>query len=219
MTDQPESRPPSEPPPAPAVAPAVPGPPAPAVSQSPYGGPSAYAAPTYAAAPTTAGMSAWGPLAAWPSRVGASLIDGLLSATGLIPYVVGGVLIFAGAPDSTATSAAGTTTTSGGNPGLIVVGALLVVVGLLVMLGIQLWNRTFKQGRTGQSLGKRVMGLKLVEERTGRPVGAGMAFIRELAHTVDGFFYIGYLWPLWDDKRQTFADKILDTVVIVVPKA
>jgi hypothetical protein len=25
---------------------------------------------------------------------------------------------------------------------------------------------------------------------------------------------VGYLWPLWDDKRQTFADQVMKTVVI-----
>jgi hypothetical protein len=25
---------------------------------------------------------------------------------------------------------------------------------------------------------------------------------------------MGYLWPLWDDKRQTFADQVMKTVVI-----
>ena len=58
------------------------------------------------------------------------------------------------------------------------------------------------------------MGIKLVEERTGQPIGAGMCFVRDLAHILDGFFYLGYLWPLWDNKRQTFADKILTTVVV-----
>ena len=42
-----------------------------------------------------------------------------------------------------------------------------------------------------------------------------MSFVRSLAHIVDGFCYIGYLWPIWDAKNQTFADKIMSTVVIV----
>jgi uncharacterized RDD family membrane protein YckC len=41
-----------------------------------------------------------------------------------------------------------------------------------------------------------------------------MAFVRDLAHFLDGIFYIGYLWPLWDPKRQTFADKVCSTVVL-----
>jgi hypothetical protein len=28
--------------------------------------------------------------------------------------------------------------------------------------------------------------------------------------------YVGYLWPLWDGKRQTLADKMLGTVCIPV---
>ena len=50
------------------------------------------------------------------------------------------------------------------------------------------------------------------DQQTGRPIGGGLAFGRELAHVLDGFFYIGYLWPLWDAKRQTFADKVCGTV-------
>ena len=50
---------------------------------------------------------------------------------------------------------------------------------------------------------------------TGQPIGGGMSFVRQLLHIVDGLpCYIGYLWPLWDDKRQTFSDKIMTTVVV-----
>ena len=42
-----------------------------------------------------------------------------------------------------------------------------------------------------------------------------MAFVRDLAHIVDSVIcYIGYLFPLWDARRQTFADKIMSTVVL-----
>ena len=46
------------------------------------------------------------------------------------------------------------------------------------------------------------------------PIGPLNAFLRDLLHTLDGFAYVGYLWPLWDAKRQTFADKIMKTVVV-----
>lgn len=177
------------------------------------------AAPPYAAESPARFDGPWGPLADWGTRVGASLIDGALSLIGLIPYIVGFVLIIAGSPDtssyeSPAGPAAGET-----NTGLVVTGVVLVVAGVLLMIGIQVWNRVFKQGRSGQSVGKKVLGITLVDERTGQPIGAGMSFVRELCHTVDGAAYIGYLWPLWDDKRQTFSDKILSTVVVRVPKS
>jgi len=51
------------------------------------------------------------------------------------------------------------------------------------------------------------------ERGTGRPIG-GMAFVRDLTHILDSLAcYLGWLWPLWDAKRQTFADKLIKTVV------
>jgi uncharacterized RDD family membrane protein YckC len=42
-----------------------------------------------------------------------------------------------------------------------------------------------------------------------------MTFVRGLAHIVDSIpCDLGYLWPLWDSKRQTFADKICGTIVV-----
>jgi hypothetical protein len=31
--------------------------------------------------------------------------------------------------------------------------------------------------------------------------------------------YVGWLWPIWDSKRQTFADKIMKTVVVRQPRS
>jgi uncharacterized RDD family membrane protein YckC len=187
----------SSPPASPATAPAY---------QGAYGA----GAPQYQQAytPTT-------PYASWLQRVGALLIDSLLQLIGMLPYGIGIALLVAGSPTTDYDSSSGTSTTlDDGNTGLMVAGGVLIVVGFLVMFGINWWNRWLKMGRTGQSVGKKVMGITLVEERTGQPMGALMAFVRDLAHFLDGIFYIGYLWPLWDPKRQTFADKVCSTVVL-----
>ncbi|HEY5013550.1 MAG TPA: RDD family protein, partial [Acidimicrobiia bacterium] len=76
-----------------------------------------------------------------------------------------------------------------------------------------------KQGNTGQTIGKKVIGLKVVKEETGQPIGGGMSIVRAIAHVADSIIcYIGWLFPLWDAKRQTLADKIIGTLVITVPK-
>ena len=50
-------------------------------------------------------------------------------------------------------------------------------------------------------------------------MGAGLCFVRQLAHIVDSLVcYLGWLWPLWDSRRQTLADKIMATVVVVQPQ-
>jgi uncharacterized RDD family membrane protein YckC len=63
--------------------------------------------------------------------------------------------------------------------------------------------------------GAPTLRIRLVSERTGQPIGAGMAFLRDICHIVDALIcYIGFLFPLWDAKRQTLADKIVKTVVV-----
>jgi uncharacterized RDD family membrane protein YckC len=85
----------------------------------------------------------------------------------------------------------------------------------LAGLGWTIYNRWYQGGTTGQSLGKKVLNLRLVSEVTGQPIGMLMAFVRDICHIIDGIIcYIGFLFPLWDAKRQTLADKIVKTVVI-----
>jgi len=92
-----------------------------------------------------------------------------------------------------------------------------IVWFLCIIASIAWWiyNRCIQAGRTGQSLGKRTLNLRLISENTGEPIGGGMAFARDICHILDSLAcYIGWLFPLWDAKRQTFADKIIGTVVI-----
>jgi uncharacterized RDD family membrane protein YckC len=88
----------------------------------------------------------------------------------------------------------------------------LAAVGCLGLLCFGVWNSGYLQGTTGRSLGRRVANTKLVTIETGGPVGFGSAVARQVCHALE--FGIGYLWPLWDGDRQTFADKIARTVVI-----
>ena len=84
----------------------------------------------------------------------------------------------------------------------------------LAFLAFLIWNLV-QQGNTGQTIGKQQLGIKLVKEETGQVVGPGLSIGRAFLHIVDGLpCYIGYLFPLWDDKRQTLADKIVKTVVV-----
>jgi uncharacterized RDD family membrane protein YckC len=95
--------------------------------------------------------------------------------------------------------------------------AVAMIIGLSVMLASLAWvayNRWMIAGRTGQSLGKRVTKIRLIGAETQAPIGAVNAFIRDLVHILDAVTVVGYLWPLWDDRQQTFADKISKTIVV-----
>ena len=135
-------------------------------------------------------------LANWPQRVGAYLIDYLIAA---IPAFLA-VILFSGTdPGETPSAGAG----------------LVAFLLYLLSLGIWIYNRAILAGRTGQSWGKQVLNLRLVRMADGQPMGGGMAFVRDLLHVLDGLLcYIGFLFPIWDARRQTFADKIMSTVVL-----
>ena len=152
----------------------------------------------------------------WGKRVGATLIDSLIMGLAMIPYYIGLGMTTAGASTEVDPITGQTTTTMGETSGL---GLALMGLGFLLYLAVFIWNICIKQGKTGYSIGKGVMGIKLVKADSGQPIGAGMSFVRQLAHLVDAIpCYIGFLWPLWDAKKQTFADKIMSTYVIDQPK-
>jgi uncharacterized RDD family membrane protein YckC len=101
--------------------------------------------------------------------------------------------------------------------GIAVHNAAVAIIFLLAALCVTGYNRWYLAGKTGQSWGKKVLNLSLISETTGQPIGGGMAFLRDICHFVDSITcYIGWLFPLWDAKRQTLADKIMKTVVVPV---
>jgi uncharacterized RDD family membrane protein YckC len=144
------------------------------------------------------------PLAGWGPRAGAFLLDSLITG---IPVMIGYGIFIANIasraenryPDD--------------DPEIWAI--LTFLASLAVSLGLGLWNRVFRQGRTGQSVGKSVLHLKLVDATYYQPVGAGKAFLREF---LSGLFnqacFVNLLWPLWDDQKQTWHDKVVSTYVI-----
>ena len=91
-------------------------------------------------------------------------------------------------------------------------------IGALLGLAAIAWGiyNAYLQGETGKSYGKRQLGMTLLREQDGRYLGGGAGIGRFFLHIVDAILcYVGFLWPLWDQKRQTFADKIIKSVVVV----
>ncbi|MGI5242517.1 RDD family protein [Dactylosporangium sp. CA-139066] len=121
----------------------------------------------------------------WIQRVGAYIVD-------IIPFAV--IAGIGGAVDS--------------NQGAVF--WIFYLIGIVYLA----FNRWYLGGQ-GASIGKKALGLRLIAEQTGQPLGMGMAFLRDLCHFVDSIIcYIGWLFPLWDAKRQTIADKIVKSVVL-----
>jgi uncharacterized RDD family membrane protein YckC len=159
----------------------------------------------WSAAP--AGARVTGPpveaLATWGARAGAYLIDVLIE--GAIGFAIGIVAVAAGA-GSTAS-------------GFVIFGA--------ATLAALLYPTTMLARTNGKTVGKRTLGLRVVQEG-GKPITWGRAAMREI---VMRFFVIGligtltfgiasvldYLWPLWDKENRSLHDLGADTWVVRDP--
>jgi len=152
-------------------------------------------------------------LAGWWSRVGATLIDGLIiSAIALAIMAPLGIGIFA--VDSNDT---------GG------IFALLVgfIVAVFVWAVVALAYAPILMARTnGQTFGRKVCGIRVVRS-DGQPITLGFAALREVAVKalliggVGGSVTFGFaslldvLWPLWDDENRALHDFVVNTRTVV----
>lgn len=74
-------------------------------------------------------------------------------------------------------------------------------------------NRSLLPAVTGWSLGRALCRIVVVR-RDGAAVGPWRLLLRDLAHLLDTLsVFVGWLWPLWDPRRRTFADLLLHTEV------
>ncbi len=102
------------------------------------------------------------------------------------------------------------------------IGVVSIAITSILAIVYWIWNLGYRQGTTGSSIGKGIMKFKIVNEKTGQPVGFGMSFVRELIYWVAAGLCAGVVWlvavlfPLWDEKRQTLVDKILNHIALPV---
>lgn len=74
---------------------------------------------------------------------------------------------------------------------------------------------TVMQAYRGVTPGKLLVGIAVVNDADARPLGLVRTLLRWMAHLVDGVLLIGYLRPLWNAQRKTFADSIVGSTVLV----
>lgn len=94
---------------------------------------------------------------------------------------------------------------------------IFTAVAVLVLVAMAV-NRLLLPTITGWSLGRAVFGIA-VRRPDGSAVGLGRLVARDLAHLLDtAALFVGWLWPLWDRRRRTFADLLVRTEVQKVPR-
>ena len=171
--------------------------------------------------PNKPGSKAWvqqrhGRTAEFGERILPGLIDSAINAAAaFIPVILGIVLIIAGLPDTYDCGYYNTRSCEvpgSGSGGLIALGVILVLLSFLIALAVAFWNRVWQVTKTGQSIGKKVAGLKVIDAESGAHPELGPAVLRELVHQFAGI--ISWIWMLVDDDDRTLADIVGKTHVI-----
>ena len=74
----------------------------------------------------------------------------------------------------------------------------------------------YGEGRpAGQTIGKIALGIRVIDFRTGGPIGYGRAIGRYFARILSTLpILLGYFWMLWDREKQTWHDKLVTSVVV-----
>ena len=141
--------------------------------------------------------------ASWSSRAGALLVDVLPGAAVIVTM---GLLALASPADGWARWA--------------FTGAAAVALFATAV------NRLMLPATTGWTLGRALCGIAVRHSAgsgagsdAGAAVGIGRLTLRECAHLLDTLaVFVGWLWPLWDRRRRTFADMLARTEVVVVER-
>ena len=88
--------------------------------------------------------------------------------------------------------------------------------GINTAIGLAYFTYFFGSPR-GQTLGMRAMGIRVYDFSKGGPIGYGRGALRYVGLIVCAIpCFLGFLWMLWDKEKQTWADKIANTVVVPV---
>ena len=156
-------------------------------------------------------------LASWPIRVAAHIIDSIIPAAGLALIAIAVAVAFGVDPGDAAALE------ESHDPQTPVWLVPVVLAGAAVFIGYFVW--WLISLKDGQTPGKKIVGIRVVNARNGETLGWGMMFVREflvknLLFSIFGGMSLGiaqilnFLWPLWDANSQALHDKIVNTQVI-----
>ena len=134
-------------------------------------------------------------LASYGARLGGLIIDCVITVLFMLPGI--------------ALVAAGSTAT-------VILGLMAMAIGFLGATAL------YARGvaATGQGVGNRITGTKVVDARNGRAITTSEAALRfTIRWFVSFIFLFGFLMALGNSQRRTFHDNVAGTVVTRPPRA
>lgn len=152
-----------------------------------------------------------GQLAGWWIRVGAMLVDFLVFVA--VGVIIALMLVIPRVSDGHITVDADGTTR-----GMTPEDVRAFALAFLLLFSFQALYKLLMEGRSGQTLGKKAAGIRVVRADDGGQISYGKAFFRWfisfVLNLVNPAGLLDGLWPLWDERNQTLHDKAAGTIVI-----
>ena len=154
----------------------------------------------------------FGQISSFGRRLGGFVLDGLIYGLIGLLFAIPGIAIMIAAAASADDCVGSNCDADAAAVGGIFAGLGVMLIGYFLVFVLYVWQLT----KSGQTFGRKIVGVRVIDEATGQPPGWGKAIGRSLfAAFISGqIVYIGYLWMLWDDKKQTLHDKVTSTHVI-----
>lgn len=134
-------------------------------------------------------------VASWWARVGAMVLDGVVLS---LPAVAIGVVLAYGVGGGSGAAVAG-----------LVINALVLGSYFGVLNGVG----------DGQTIGNKATGIAVRDSTSNQPIGASRGWLRWFVRFALYMFFllpgiVNDVWPLWDARRQTLADKVAQSVMV-----
>lgn len=97
----------------------------------------------------------------------------------------------------------------------VITGALGAILGVIFFL-FQFFYFGFFWSRNGQSIGMKMLNIKVVRRQTGAPLSFFIAGLRgSVGYWISGLvFGLGFIWAAFDGNKETWHDKIFGTWVV-----
>lgn len=166
-------------------------------------------APAYAGVPATPLAQAWD-YATWGTRALGYIVDALLVGVGMavLYFVFGAVLAAMFTP---------LLGFGGGHAFFSGFCCFAIVLFPLATLVVGFYNNVYLLASRGYSIGQGMVHVKTVDG-SGNLLTMGSATVRLLVRVLFGFVpflpILDLLWPLWDVRRQTLHDKVVNSYVV-----
>jgi uncharacterized RDD family membrane protein YckC len=152
--------------------------------------------------------------AGFGARLGAWFLDALI--VGIPTAIVFFVVFSAAFSDCAATTnSSGRSSFDCGSTGAGTI-ALAYLAFFLIGLVVAYFYFVRPIAAGGQTVGMKVAHIRIVDADTGAAIGMGRSIGRYLMQSfVSGAIcYLGFFWMLWDDRNQTWHDKVANSIVV-----